>query len=405
MSKLKLLLFFGTLFLIVGCSDEAQDTFQEEEDSETLKRQAEIPNFNYLDACNAADIKIFVKDDCDETVFASAVSDAIQLYNEAPVGIGIQVINDESEADIVISCIDGVVCGQGTTIAGENGPGTEGTQIFLESTWENCPCDDEDFGGCNFVGSVPDCMFTRVAMHELGHALGIDHNDEGSHIVGTPDVDYDPNSVFNSGPIKRENCVWCDSPCEFNQNDLDALSILYPCACEPNLTGDLDICVGETITYCIDQLHDVDVQWTLPFSSTSNCITYTAPSVATSVLLSAVVEDNGCEYSFNEVINVHPEREVCTPPSQPPYEFSEICIGELEAICYDFGNMDCIEEIEIESSNPKLLVESEGSEVCLTYIWHQPTTITLNVTFINQCGGTEFTNWTINIVDCDGSDF
>ncbi len=76
------------------------------------------------------------------------------------------------------------------------------------------------------------CRLTNVILHEIGHTIGLGHNDEiaGSafftQIAGTP-TGFDAGSIFNSGP--SEGRGYCDLGCTFNENDILALQALYGC--------------------------------------------------------------------------------------------------------------------------------------------------------------------------------
>ena len=250
MKFLKVLLAFSVISLVYSCVDD--DQLIQETNLKTEERHDRIPGFNYPTPCEALYITYFVNGNCDGTVYEDAIVDGIQEFNNAPVGLFFIEVDNAADADIVMDCVDGDTCGEGVTSFPANNLSIPSSSIDFEIMWEFCQCTD-DSTDCNFTGDQPACMFTRTVMHEIGHAIGIHHNGEGTWIPGTPNTGNDPNSIFNSGPVTSNvNCDWCDSPCVFSDNDLTALQIIYPeCGCfvEENLS---DVTVDGPSEFCFN---------------------------------------------------------------------------------------------------------------------------------------------------------
>jgi len=322
MKKIRIILFLGTLLFIVGCSDNVEETIQEEQGLDIEKRQLIHVNGPGWLPCEAAELKIFIPP-CltseSEAVWNAAILDALDLYNNAPnVGINFEITTEFTEADIRFICNPKNRCYGGEVDEDFVNTGMSET-IRLNTALDLANCDCEP-------GGLDVCSATHVVIHELAHSLGFFHNNSTNPntvlIEGTPDND-DPNSIINGGDILD----WCNMPCEFSEFDLIALQAIYP-----------------------------------PFT------------------------------------------EVCAPPSQPPFNFTPICVGDFQSICHDFGSLECLETIVIVSSDKKMTVIIEGTEVCLNYIWTKPTTVELKVTFINGCGDAETAFWDIDIINCEEPD-
>jgi len=249
---MKLLNFFILIFLIltiiVACNKESdlrpieQNTsvnFIDNKDSLTF-RQEFWDRFQRITPCEARAITFFIDNNCIGTPYQNAIFDAVVAYNNVN-GSSLQFnqTNSQGDADLVFDCVTGDGCGEAiasppfpanipgfpNTVTTFPSGGTIGGLIHLEIGWTSCPCTEP---GCNFVGFEPPCMFQRTVMHEIAHTLGLAHNDDvtGTNVPGTPNVNDDPNSVFNSGPTTFGNCDWCDAPCVFNANDITAIQFL-----------------------------------------------------------------------------------------------------------------------------------------------------------------------------------
>ncbi|MDF1697092.1 MAG: M57 family metalloprotease, partial [Saprospiraceae bacterium] len=239
--------------------------------------------------CSVAQgIDIYISDDCDE-VWQQGTEEAILEYNNANTSIHMNLSSNEETADIVIRCEDFAEEGIWEFAAGlGEGPvedGTIGRYVYLNTDYE-----DEGL-------ECGPCLFRSIILHELGHNLGILHNEaaeggfwatgeytfnedgtfspsgsfttaawiEGTPLPGT----IDPLSIFNGAG----SCI--DPICTFNENDLIALEALYPipedpcecpeyyedeyqaCACPEYEGFDFDItfngpiCFGDIVTFTI----------------------------------------------------------------------------------------------------------------------------------------------------------
>ena len=232
--------------IIYSCNDEPIEPIEEvTKSNETItSRQDEIEGFEFMDPCEAAQITYFIDESCISSINHTAIVEAITAYNNVPgTSINMTPTVSAESATINFTCDESstAACGGGaTTDIGE----TNGTEVFLLNSWGSCPCTD-DTDDCNYTGDVSACMLLRTAMHEIGHALGIEHNGEGIQIDGTPLNGNDPLSIFNGGSVDFDNCNWCTAPCEFTAGDILAIQTLYPepgpCEC-PELVTDFCDC-------------------------------------------------------------------------------------------------------------------------------------------------------------------
>ena len=298
MKILKLLLALTAIIFIYSCVDDNDDLI-EESSLETEERQVTLGDW---EARPCANITIFVEPDCHNN-WVDGVADAIQEYNNVPdISIEIQQVEvNEPPADIVINCVD--FGGGFANLFGlaefPLNDGEIGDDIFLNTDFdENC---------------TDPCLYASVLMHEIGHNLGILHNESSLGVIGPNigDKEYDPStgeftynfpdatviaehiegtqtgtetgSVFNSGTN-------CGSPnCSFTADDILALQSVYPCSgcsdlgCEcpilPTLEGPASFCTDEVKTYCVNGLVD---GWTLS-TGTEECfeVSFEEPGIQT----------------------------------------------------------------------------------------------------------------------------
>ena len=310
MTKLKLLLMLGIIISMLACNEELIEERLQPDKIES--RQYTDQGFRFMDPCDVHDITYFVNDNCDGTVYEDAIVAAINKYNTAPIPTRFREVFTLGQADIVFSCIEGPECGSGYTNFDDDEPSTANASIDLHIDWETCPCTDET--DCNFVDEtiIPDCVFIKTVMHEMGHALGFKHNGSGiggDHVPGTPFNSYDENSIFNSGYQENEHCVWCVDNCDFNENDLLAIQTVY-CGCKYGLFVDGNVCIiGDEVTYCVPEQLEVE-NWQIPdnmsvISETANCITLELDAYGGIEIVRIDIVDNGCLSDFNPEIIVN----------------------------------------------------------------------------------------------------
>lgn len=282
MKNLNLLFICLVVALFIGCNKDAEWPAFETDSSELRlnqsgARQSYWDLFQPITPCEATNLKYYIDSSCAGTDYVEAMARATQAYTEAPISIAFFEVSTAAEADMIFNCQSGTTC-----LTGEASPpfldpngnpdysfttfpsgGTVGKELYFTIIWDECDCsgagqsEGEDYE--QFI-----CSMQRTVMHEIGHALGIAHNgDNGmygnpTHLTGTPNIKYDPGSIFNSGAALTDHDAWCDSPCTFNGNDITILQYLYPLDCTcfvcdiPSTTPATfqNICLNETV--CID---------------------------------------------------------------------------------------------------------------------------------------------------------
>jgi len=247
MNNVRMLIYFcavALIFSISSCSTDSEEPYKKELETEIELRQMSI-DFEPAPCLVVSDISIFIPDDCGPN-WTNGILDAIQAYNDTDTGINFEQTMDEDDADISFSCLDfaeGFDPDSGQDLSnvigiGEvpNVNGGIGAETFLNTDFE-------------ITCGVP-CFFQGVVMHELGHNLGLFHNEnteaqrgavgdiiddgdgtftfsgEGDDLVwieGTiAEGTNDPTSIFN----EATGCFVAN--CVFNANDIIALETLYP---------------------------------------------------------------------------------------------------------------------------------------------------------------------------------
>lgn len=377
-----LVVFFAVIF-IIGCSSDT-DNFGVDQ-GESIQTKQQWRNGEWWTPCEAASLVLFV-DPCflDPARIDAfqAITDAIEEFNNAiDVGIDIRLVFDinNPDIDITIQCDDLKIDNNGANGCVNQ---TGGDLITIDTNGPgsaNCP--------------VNICYHTNTIMHELGHILGFGHTNiagDGETIQGTV---VNTNSVFVTGD--------CNSTiCALSPGDLLALQTQYPCNCPPAFEGDKYYCLGETAIFCITQDYDINVSWESPIVSDSNCIEFSPKNSGTYNIL-AMVDDNGCAYEVSELVQFHSQNQVCA--INPPLAWSQICLGDLTATCYDFSDWECFESVDVLSSDSKLITTINDKEICLSYIGFQEKSIVLTMRFLDACGNVTIREWIINIVDCENN--
>lgn len=83
-------------------------------------------------------------------------------------------------------------------------------------------------------------------------------------------------------------------------------------------------------------------------------------------------------------------------PNTPPLHMQYICMEDFQdENCYDFGDTNCLETLEVTTSSNKLIAQVDGTELCLYYIHPAPYTGTVTITPIGTCSDGNSVTWTI----------
>ena len=247
------------LLFIISCNKEADNDQQlfSDEDQKLEQRHYVIDEWIPLDC---AIITYSIEEGCD-TDWENGILAAVAAYNDLEVAIQIDPAPPGTEADIVIECVHFASSTFGGVATFPAGDGQVGSQMLLNS---NLECDNP-------------CYFQHVVMHELGHNLGIMHNN-GQSGNGVTEIAYNPQtmeydkistimvqpfhisntplgnidgSVFNN----RGNCD--EISCDFHPYDILALSTVYDqCECPETVDDPCDCPVVfedeiETACFCI----------------------------------------------------------------------------------------------------------------------------------------------------------
>ena len=127
-------------------------------------------------------------------------------------------------------------------------------------------------------------------------------------------------------------------------------------------------------------------------------VTYSLPSFGWYRIQGTITSTCGDTRIFNTwVIN---DPKVPQLDDVPPTILENICSTvDEDAYCFDFGEIPCLEGLEVTSNSFSLLPRVEGTRLCLDDIFWQTYTTTIMVTPQGNCGEGNPVVWTINVND------
>lgn len=197
-----------------------------------------------INSCEARTLKYYIDPACIGTVYELAISQAIAEYNALESSLHYTHTTAYNEAHLFFHCHEGGSCGGGATttpLSNQVDPllapssvttfpsgGKIGAEVQLP-LWDYCVCND--LNNCNSAFDINSCMFKRLVMHEIGHTIGIAHNDgvASNTVQWGPPAGYQETSVFNSGQQLALACNWCHIQlCNFNEHDITIIEKFYP---------------------------------------------------------------------------------------------------------------------------------------------------------------------------------
>lgn len=237
MKSLKIVLLFAVLFVVASCEKDQIKTVQSNPEVEKKAVGPSIPQSlpvcifepnkkgnsnhkhrilgNLLPVSDNPCFNIFISGGCN-SMYTQATVDAIAEYNNLTgTSLRFTIVNNQNQADIVVSCSD---LGNGDCNGGRATPGNPiGVALHTGISTTGCFCPGDN-------SPIDLCDIQFIAMHEIGHAIGFAHTNSSFPLIpGTPVNDF--FSIMNSGSLPNALCAGL---CEFTPEDINAIQILYP---------------------------------------------------------------------------------------------------------------------------------------------------------------------------------
>lgn len=252
-----------SILLITSCSEDPISDMPSQDSQELESRQWVRDDFVPFDPCAGA-VTVYVPPCFTGTGYEEAIPASLDAIM-AVSSVEFVIVNDPN-ADLEFICTQGGRCGSGFGRWPTDGQIGEYIRLAINPTVCNSTINGPD---CD-ASDLDLCFYMRTAIHEIMHTLGVVHNDDPGfnslHVPGTP-LGYESGSLMNTGAAVFLSGNWCNAVCTLTENDIAALSYLYP---------PCDVCVAECPTVDATKIESTDgcCQWTIDLQAYSQCEYY-----------------------------------------------------------------------------------------------------------------------------------